>query len=291
LVHEARKYRGLIPGSIEHLVPLIGYFALPGGHLLNSTPSVNFKTYLDMQFNIVANDPVFWGAYGLGGYHSGYADEQTTRWLLRLYRHYGIEGRSEPATDDPYQPGHIQNGDFVHGTEGWTLDPAEKGSIRPVFERGFGALQARGALEGNSCLVTVRNASRPNVFSQEIKNLQPGRLYSFCMITGDHRDMSRIETHAVSSRIENATLVPEKCFTYLYSNPPWGRYPPYDKPATAWMNYHYRVFRADGDSARLVISDWVAQALLDTVVGVPGGPIGQEIMYNFISVQPYFSEE
>ena len=61
------------------------------------------------------------------------------------------------------------------------------------------------------------------------------------------------------------------------------------------MNYHYRVFRADGETAKLVISDWgsdAAPALRD-VVGddVPGGPIGQEIMYNFIGVVPYFSDQ
>jgi hypothetical protein len=61
-------------------------------------------------------------------------------------------------------------------------------------------------------------------------------------------------------------------------------FPPYDKAAAAWMNYHYRVFRANGNSARLVISDWFNDV-------EPGGPIGQELMYNFISVQPYFSEE
>jgi hypothetical protein len=283
LVLNARQYRELCPGSIEHITVLVGYYTLPGGHLENSTPSINFKTHLDMQFNIVANDPVFWGAYGLGGYHSSYSNEETIRWMVRLFRHYGIEGSTEPATDEPYILPHIENPDFIHGTEGWTLDPVEAGSIRPIFKRGWGFLQSRiGRTEGDTALLTVRSARRPNRFSQEIKDLEPGRLYSFYMFSGDGKDMSKREQHAVRIHFENATVIPEKGYTFVHPNRE--SFPPYDKAATAWMNYHYRVFRANGNSARLVISDWFNDV-------EPGGPIGQELMYNFISVQPYFSEE
>jgi hypothetical protein len=97
-----------------------------------------------------------------------YADAETTRWFLQLHRHYGIEGSTEPLTGDPYEPGHIQNGDFLYGTEGWTLSPAEEGSIRPGFMRGLGHLQARKArMEGASFLVTRRGAGKPNVFSRK----------------------------------------------------------------------------------------------------------------------------
>ena len=47
-----------------------------------------------------------------------------------------------------------------------------------------------------------------------------------------------------------------------------------------YMNYHWRVFRAKGKTAKLTVSDWVS----DTE---PGGPVGQELMFNFIEVQPY----
>ena len=286
LVMSARKYRDLCPGSIEHLTVLIGYYTLPGGHLENSTPSINFKTHLDMQFNIVANDPVFWGAYGLGGYHSSYSNEETIRWMLKLFRHYGIEGSAEPATDEPYILPHIENPDFINGTEGWTLDPAGEGGIRRVFERGFGWHQARiGRTEGDTSLVTIRSEKRPNRFSQEIKDLQPGRLYSFYMFSGDRKDMSKKEEHAVRIQFENATLIPEKGYTYVHTNVGGSRaYPPYSEEGSAWLNYHYRIFRANGHSAKLSVSDWTSDE-------EPDGPIGQELMYNFISVQPYFSVE
>jgi hypothetical protein len=49
------------------------------------------------------------------------------------------------------------------------------------------------------------------------------------------------------------------------------------------MNYHWRIFRATGAEARLTISDWAAP-------DDPGGPVGQELMLNFVEVQPYFED-
>ena len=42
--------------------------------------------------------------------------------------------------------------------------------------------------------------------------------------------------------------------------------------------------RADGETARLTVSDWKS----DTE---PGGPIGQAMMFNFIELQPYLAAE
>ncbi len=49
-----------------------------------------------------------------------------------------------------------------------------------------------------------------------------------------------------------------------------------------WFNYLLRVFRANATTAHLTISDW-------TIAGGPGGPIGQDILFNFIEVQPYYT--
>ena len=46
--------------------------------------------------------------------------------------------------------------------------------------------------------------------------------------------------------------------------------------------YLLRVFRANATTAHLTISDW-------TIAGGPGGPIGQDILFNFIEVQPYYT--
>ena len=46
------------------------------------------------------------------------------------------------------------------------------------------------------------------------------------------------------------------------------------------MNYHWTVFRATAPQANLRITDWAA-------AGAPPGPAGQELMLNFVQVQPY----
>jgi hypothetical protein len=47
-----------------------------------------------------------------------------------------------------------------------------------------------------------------------------------------------------------------------------------------YFNIHQLVFRATGPRAQLYISDW--QSEFD-----PGGPVGQELMFNFVRVHPY----
>lgn len=140
---------------------------------------------------------------------------------------------------------------------------------------------------GDTFLWTKRSATRPNRFSQEIRNLEPGRLYSMKMITGDYQDLvkerSDAKKTAVSIKLENVEILPgpKTSFQFPFGNhgghelgkfKGWGhRY---------WMNYHWRVFRAKAGTAGLSISDWKSEK-------EPGGPPGQEIIYNFIEIQPY----
>jgi hypothetical protein len=45
------------------------------------------------------------------------------------------------------------------------------------------------------------------------------------------------------------------------------------------MTYHWLQFRAQGPTAKLTVSDWAKPDAL-------GGPVGQEIIYSFVEVQP-----
>ena len=49
------------------------------------------------------------------------------------------------------------------------------------------------------------------------------------------------------------------------------------------MNYHWRVFQAKGKTAKLTVTDWQSDK-------EPGGPAGQESMFNFIEIQPYMGD-
>ena len=285
LIGSARNYREKCPGSLPHIVVCFGYLSAPPEQF-DTFPHVNHKTWLDMQFNVVANHPAFQDVGGLMTYHASYCDEETVRWGAKLFRHYGIEGKTGMMSDDPYILTHLENPDFERQGEGWTLQPAEEGSIRFDRKPGFGWLQGRypRTSEGDTVLITKRSENKPNTFSQEIKNLEPGRLYNLRMFSGDFKDLSAKVKHAVSVRIDGATLIRDKCFdAVVFSCHPFG---PYKAGGNnAYMNWHWRVFRAKGKTARLTISDWATDK-------EPGGPAGagQELMYNFAQVQPYFEE-
>ncbi len=286
LTKQGQAYRDNCPGSIEHMAVCFGFFSRPGGHMANMYPGVNHKVYLDMQFHVVANDPVFKDVYGLMGYHSGYSDEETLRWMAHLFRHYGIEGRTDRATDDPYVSPHLVNGDFVDGLAGWMVDAAGENSVRAVTQEGLGFLQARdGKPQGDTAVVLTRSKNQPNRISQELQDLEPGRLYAFHMMVGDFGDLSNGQTAAVQVQFGKAVQLGDKSHSKTFHNPPHRKVPPYDGEETkAWWTYHRHLFRARSDTAKVTISDWAG---LDN----PGGPTGQEIVMNYIQVHPYFASE
>jgi hypothetical protein len=47
------------------------------------------------------------------------------------------------------------------------------------------------------------------------------------------------------------------------------------------MNHHRLMFRAVHPTATLIISDWESDQ-------TAGGPAGQEMMFNYIQIEPYF---
>ena len=105
------------------------------------------------------------------------------------------------------------------------------------------------------------------------------------MMTCDYQDMSQPEKHAVTVQLEDATVIPGRSFTHLFHNPAWHKVPPYDGEANkAWMNYHWVLFRADGETARVSITDWAQER-------EPGGPIGQQLMLNYLQVHPYYPRQ
>ncbi len=251
---------------------------------------------MDMMFNLVANDPDVFGLYGIMEYSIGAADKEVLLWASRLMRHYCIEGNTSMLSDTPYVLTHIENPDFDDDSKAWTLSPAEEarhteggqGSMAVKYLDGYGMFQGRHTFykippdNGNHFLWTKRSERKPNVFSQEIRNLQPGKLYSVKVISGDYSDLVKGEdakkTLALSVKIEGAEVIADKSFQEEWRKPNTmgargGTY-------SYWMNLHRIVFRATSGRAELVISDWLAE-------NAPGGPIGQEIICNFIDVQPY----
>jgi hypothetical protein len=162
ITDEMPLWRKRFPDAPGNMCLVLGYMSQPT-ESLNIDPQVDFKVYMDMQVNALANHPSCFGLGGIQEYHSSYADEESVRWAGRLYRHYCIEGNREPLTDDPYVLPHLVNADFDRGTEGWEIQAAAEDSVRTAEHSGYSWLQGRypPTGKGNTFLITRRSSEKP----------------------------------------------------------------------------------------------------------------------------------
>ena len=284
-------YREAFPDEnvARHMIMNLGFMSGPP-ESSDACPDVNYKVFLDMQMNLLANDPMFFGLYGFQWYHIGYVDEEILRWGTKLLRHYCIEGKKERLSSDPYLLPHIANGDFDLGAAGWTVTGAEAGSVAIRQAPGYGFLQGRfsGGGTGDRVLVTKRSDTAPNRISQTVRELTPGRAYSVTMFVtdyGEYRKGSSVDRpHPFAVRIDGTEPVAKGSFRVVFGSGLCGHeYGPFDRVNQLYITYYRDVFRARSATAQLTISDWVSD-------DAPGGPIGQELGFNFTQVQPYLEE-
>jgi hypothetical protein len=277
------------PGARKHMVIAFGLFSMPPGGI-NKQPDVDYHVWMDRQMNVVANHPVMADLVGLNWWTTVLADEETVRFVGKLYRHYAIEGKTSLLTRDPLFLTHIRNADFEKGLDGWTLRLAGEGSIQarnfPRYGRIEGRYMGLGRPAdpehiGDTFLWMKRSENGPNVFSQTIKDLEPGRLYSMKMFTCDYNDLIHPKKKALGEanpfigrvELEGVELDTRRSFTERYASNP-------EPPIPVWITYHWKVFRAKGPTAKLTVSDWPDE-------GKPSGPFGQEQTFNFLEIQPY----
>lgn len=276
------------PAVMPKMVVTFGLFSMPPGGI-NKQPNVDYHVWMDQQMNAVANQPVFAGLGGLNWWTSLQADEETVRFVGKLYRHYAIDGKKDLLTRDPLFLTHIQNADFEKGLEGWTLKPAGPDTIQAKSFPRYGRIEGRymglgrpadPEHIGDTFLWMKRRDKAPNVFSQTIKNLQPGRLYSLKMFTCDYQDL----VSPKAKKLEEATAFigkidldgvdvdARRSFAEAYASNPEPRIP-------VWITYHWKVFRAKGPTATITVSDWPE--------GKQPAVFGQEQTFNFLEIQPY----
>ena len=289
MVANMQRWRNVLPDAAAHMIVALGYMDM--GFQLDIHPDVDIKVYRDMQFRAMATAEPFDGLYGITGWTSGYADDETIRWTAKLYRHYGIEGNTEPLSDKfgfAYKTDHIYNGDFRHFWEGWDFPVLNEKSASVVANRDFSALQSRWNKTtcGDTALVMKRIAARPNEFSQPIRNLKPGHTYSVRLISGDYRHfldgVSEEKRHGIAVTLDGVEIIPEKSFVSVHRQHPTVKVRGFSRKHLYWWNTHRIVFRATEKEARLTISDWQD--------GKPLGPIGEEIAINFVQVQEYLDD-
>jgi len=276
------------PGVKRQMVIAFGLFSMPPGGL-NKLPNVDYHVWMDQQMNVVANHPALSDLGGLEWWTSLQADEETVRFVGRLYRHYAIAGRTNLLTRDPLFLTHLQNCDFERGTEGWTLQTAEEGSMAvksfPRFGRIEGRFMGLGRPPdpehiGDTFLWMKRSHKRPNTFSQIVKNLQPDRWYSLKMFSCDYDDLINPKPRQPEEIKTRATIVldgvevdAKRSFSEVYPSNPEPKVP-------VCITYYWMVFRAKAATATLTVSDWQSAKQA-------GGPAGQEQAFNFLELQPY----
>ena len=244
-------------------------------------PDVDFHVHLDRQFQHLANDPAFADLHGLGFWTSGYMDEESIRWMMALYRHYGIEGATEPLSDDPYNLAFVQNPDF-EAEEGWEL--ATSGQIGVGEYEWVSEYEARwGSPEGvgDTYLHTTRGSGAASTATQVLEGLEPGRTYSLRYFTiwyedlynlrGDDYDYQR--DHSVHATVDGATVEGESILATESTWPGSG----------VWVNQHRLRFVPDTDTVTLTLWDWQTET-------EPGGEVWETFLFNFVQVQPYFEE-
>jgi len=245
-------------------------------------PQADFRVNLDMQMQVLATDPAFFGLWGVQPYRSNYVDEEILNCMGMLFRHYGIEGKTGRMLSDPYDLKHVADPDFQDGLARWQVTAAEPGTVNAAKFAGYGNLQSRypNSDIGDTFAVLTRSAKTPNLLRQAVQGLTPGRLYSLRLITGDYADLqagkSRKDQQVLAITLDGVEVQPGG---FSHPFPSYYGPKPFSDKIPFWMTYHWLRFRATGPTATLSLSDWAKP-------GEPGGPVGQQTMVNFVQVQP-----
>ena len=279
-VEPMRQATWPFPGIQRHMIWSPSTWS--GPHVTEDVyPDVDYKVFLDMQFHTLATHPVFRDLAGIAPWSADLADREIIRWLGALYRHYGIEGRTDRLSEKhgySYKLDHLANPGFEKGMEGLDVEAAEPEAV------GIGEVpdEMRPAPyyvgpRGKSYLWMQRSGEAPNRVGQTIRNLEPGKYYAIKLYSADLGDLAaEIKTpHAVSIHVRGGEIIEEEgarevCRSYTAR----GREPLY-------FSSFFVAFRAEGETAELEITDWADEE-------TPGGPVGQRLAIDFNQVKPLY---
>ena len=248
-------------------------------------PQVDFKYYLDMQMNILANHPAFEGLGCVGYWGTHYADEEMYRWSHALLRHYVVEGRKDMLSNQfgfHYIPGHIINGDFAEGLSGWEAKPAAENSIMVEKFSGYAKRNQnrwnapRGC--GDSLCVFKAVDGKPNLLVQKAKGLTPGKPYMLLLSVGDYDDLKAQKLnprrYGLDAVLDNAEILPES--TVYVDERSKGKYA-YNHNV-ARQNLHRIIFIPKASEISITFTDEKAKP-------------GESLMVNYIQLKPFYPKE
>lgn len=276
-----RRFSAFYPNAVAGTGIIFGNFNQIPIISLDHDPAVDFKYFLDMQVNLIANSPEFIGLATTGYWGTYYGDEELVRWSFLLMRHYAVEGRREMLSAQygfTYRPGFLVNGDFADGLAGWEAAPAAVGAIRPHTIPGYGKnSQGRwgGGSAGDTVCVLARAPDRPNRLSQTARGLVPGKAYCLQFVTGDLKDITEKRfnprLYGIEAELTGAEVLPGRGYVHIDRRNS-GRYQHNDNVAK--INLHRVIFRAAADTVTVTFHDEKAAP-------------GEELVLNYVQLKPY----
>ena len=279
-----RRFNAFFPNAAAGTGIIFGNFNQIPIISLEHNPAVDFKYFLDMQVNLIANSPDFKDLATTGYWGTYYGDEELVRWSFKLMRHYAVEGHKEMLSSRygfKYNPGFLVNGDFVDGLNDWTASPAAEGSLRTHTIAGYGKKsQGRwgASRAGDTVCVMTRSADKPNRISQTAQGLEVGKSYCLQFVTADLKDVTdkiyNPRRYGIDADLEGAEILHDKSFVHVDRRNS-GRYKHNDNVAK--INLNRIIFRAKSPTQVIAFSDEKAV-------------LGEELIINFIQLKPYLEQ-
>ena len=277
-----RKFRQTLPGVIGSTGVILGDFNQLPIISLHHHPEVDYKYYLDMQLNLIANNPEFAGLGCVGYWGSYYADHELHRWAYMLLRHYCVEGKTTMLSDEygfSYLPGHVINGDFRGNFDGWrvqgdiTLDSCP--GLAATSQNRWGG---NGGI-GDTFAVFHKTGEETSTLTQIATGLEPGRAYLLQFITFDADDAhaKRVNGKDIGIRatLGDGAVVRNDLSWQHIDRRQTGRYE--QNNDCVRPNLHHIVFIATAPEVAITLDNALAQT-------------GENLGVNFFAVTPFLLE-
>jgi len=149
---------------------------------------------------------------------------------------------------------------------------------------GFSWLQGRypRTKRGDTFCRMTRSETGPNRLRQPLRELEPGRLYSVKLIAAASPELDKAQELAVSMAVDGAEMLDEYAFQFTYPSCYSHEQGDFTRDHPAHFTFFRRVFRAGAGAAELAIADRTSEEN-------PIGPLGQEVAFNFVEVQPFWA--
>ena len=293
---QAKRLRSFVPGAMAHYSYLMNGWMMIGGWTSWYAPENDMRATMAEIMRVLATDPEFADAGGLA-FSSACCPDDLMRFVFDAVRYYGIEGRTDSfAARNALVlfPKHVENGDFLRGFDGWTVEAAEAGTLETghldrygekwqarQYPRIYRVPQAKRI--GNDFAVFTQSAKGPNVLRQKIVGLVPGRVYQLTYALADRETVERgfasgkfRETEAVNIPFLSVMVSgAEEIHDLRHAVTEQGKYSK-DKILAERV-----VFRATTAEAEAVFSDWRG-------ADEPGGKVGVKTLLNYVGVHPYY---